>query len=254
MSGNTISTITLGAVAIAAVGFAYFGSSTNVLPISEREAIVVEGLGNVSAPHDYAAFNFTVETYAPSPAQALQENNTLMSNVLEQINNLEITPDDIETKRVRITSGNRWERYDNALEGSELQYTATNEVRLRFTNVDGVGPAMTAAVNGGATHINGPRMHLFETDELLAQARDRAIADAQRRAEEVAEAAGVTLGRIVRIENVEYQMTESDFHEYGAGIDEYLQQSSDRLVEDPTPVRYGTELLSARIQVHFEIE
>ena len=253
MSGNTLSTLTLGAVAIAAIGYAFFSESGEI-PISERETIVVEGLGNVSAPHDYAAFTFTVETYGVRPAQALQENNSLMASVLDQIGSLEILPDDIETKRVRITSRTPRTWDSERTEELDIQYVATNEVRLRFANVDGVGPAMTAAVNGGATHINGPRMHLFETDELFAEARDGAIADAQRNAEEIAAASGRALGSIIQIENVEYRMTESNFHEYGAGIGEpqYLQSAAS--VEEPTPVRYGTELLTARILVTFELK
>jgi hypothetical protein len=73
-------------------------------------------------------------------------------------------------------------------------YRASNRVTVRLHDVTKVANTIDTLVGAGATDIGGINFMVSQASKLLDDARAQAIADARRKAEIYAKAAGVTLG------------------------------------------------------------
>jgi uncharacterized protein YggE len=81
-------------------------------------------------------------------------------------------------------------------------YRASEQLQLKWRNVDTVGKTLDGLVqDGGATQV-GVSFGLADPKAAQAEARALAIADARARAKAMAGAAGVTLGPLIRVSDV----------------------------------------------------
>ena len=74
-------------------------------------------------------------------------------------------------------------------------YRASNRVTIRVRDVSKVAGIVDTLVGAGANEIGGINFTVSEASKLLDDARTEAIADARRKAEIYAKAAGVTSAR-----------------------------------------------------------
>ena len=73
-------------------------------------------------------------------------------------------------------------------------YRASNRVTIRLRDVTKVASVIDTLVGAGANDIGGISFMVSNASKLLDEAREKAVADARRKAEIYARAAGVTLG------------------------------------------------------------
>ena len=78
-------------------------------------------------------------------------------------------------------------------------YRASNRVTIRLRDVTKVASVIDMLVGAGANDIGGINFTVSQASKLLDEAREKAIADARRKAEIYAKAAGVTLGEPLSI-------------------------------------------------------
>jgi uncharacterized protein YggE len=79
-------------------------------------------------------------------------------------------------------------------------YRVHNNITIRIRDLDRVGGILDQVVTLGANSISGPTFTLDDPNPVKDEARRAAMEDARRKASLYAEAAGITLGPIVRIE------------------------------------------------------
>jgi uncharacterized protein YggE len=117
-------------------------------------------------------------------------------------------------------------------------FSATNSVS---TKVDAgkVGSVIDAAVDAGANQVSGPSMTAADEQALYRTALKAAVADARLRAEALASAAGVSLGRVTA-------MVESG----GVGPSPIAMGSAAKAA-DSTPIEPGDREVSASVSVTF---
>ena len=73
-------------------------------------------------------------------------------------------------------------------------YRASNRVTVRIRDVAKVAGVIDTLVGAGANDIGNVTFEVSQASKLLDDAREKAVADARRKAEIYAKAAGVTLG------------------------------------------------------------
>ena len=78
-------------------------------------------------------------------------------------------------------------------------YRASNRVTIRVRDVTKVANVIDVLVGAGANEIGGINFMVSQASKLLDDAREQAMADARRKAEIYAKAAGVTLGEPLAI-------------------------------------------------------
>jgi uncharacterized protein YggE len=97
---------------------------------------------------------------------------------------------DIQTSRLSLQPQSAPNHSTNAIVG----YRASNQVTVRLRDVTKVASTIDLLVGAGANEIGGINFMVSQASKLLDDAREQAVADARRKAEIYAKAAGVTLG------------------------------------------------------------
>ena len=158
--------------------------------------IVTTGEGVVKQAPDRAWVSIAAESRAKTAQDAQRMNTDAMNAVLEKIKSLGIPPDAIQT-----TGYNLQPEFDYAGGRQTLRgYVARNQVQVRVDTLAKTGDVIGAAVGVGATNVSGVRFDLKDRDAVERDALRRAVQDARQRANSAATGAGVSIDRVIRVE------------------------------------------------------
>jgi uncharacterized protein YggE len=107
----------------------------------------------------------------------------------------------IEERDIQTASINLSPRYDysDRSEPRLVGYTASNQLTIRFREIERTGPIIDALVAQGVNQINGPSLQIDDPDETLDAARRDALTVARERADLYASALGMRVARIVAV-------------------------------------------------------
>src|SRR5205814_3631597 len=122
-------------------------------------------------------------------------------------------------------------------------YRASNRVIIKVRDVTKVANVIDTLVGAGANEVGGINFIVTQASKALDEARAKAVADARRKAEIYAKAAGVTLGEAINI-------TE----EGAAPPPVFRSKMAAPMAAAPTPVAPGEEMLSITVNVTWAIK
>jgi len=169
-------------------------STGSVLMSSQQTGIWVSGEGEVTAIPDVANVRLGVEAKEPTVEEAQAVAATAMSAVREVLQDNGVAERDIQTEYFRIYDVTRWAEGD--LEEVTVGYRVTNIVTAKIREVSRAGDIIDAVVMAGGDVVRVDDIS-FDVDDptpYYRAAREDAMADALSKAEQLANAAGVTLG------------------------------------------------------------
>ncbi len=122
-----------------------------------------------------------------------------------------------------------------------LSFRASNRVTVKIRDVTKVANVIDVLVSAGANEIGGIHFTVTQASKVLDEAREKAIADARRKAEIYAKAAGVTLGEPISIS------------EEGAPVPVFRGKAAAPMAAG-APVAQGEEMLSVTVSVSWAIK
>jgi uncharacterized protein len=154
--------------------------------------ISVTGEATVSVPPDLAQIDAGVTSEAKTAREASDANNAAMGKVLLALKGAGIEEKDYQTSRLSLQPESAPNRPGGP--ATIVGYRASNRVTVRLHDVSKVASVIDMLVAAGANDIGGINFTVSQASKLLDDAREQAIADARRKAEIYAKAAGVTLG------------------------------------------------------------
>lgn len=158
--------------------------------------IVTTGEGVVKQAPDRAWVSIAAESRARNAQDAQRLNVEAMTAVMAKIKASGIPSDAVQT-----TGYNLQPEFDYANGRQTLRgYVARNQVQVRVDALDKTGDVIAAAVASGATSVSGVRFDLKDREKVEREALRRAVADARQRADAAATGAGVSIDRVIRIE------------------------------------------------------
>jgi uncharacterized protein YggE len=158
--------------------------------------ISVTGQATISVAPDQAQIDSGVTTEAKTAREASDSNNAAMGKVLLALKGAGIEEKDFQTSRLSLQPQNAVNRPGPP---AIVGYRASNRVTIRLRDVTKVANVIDTLVSAGANEIGGINFTVSQSSKLLDDARDQAVADARRKAEIYAKAAGVTLGAPISI-------------------------------------------------------
>ncbi|PZN93713.1 MAG: hypothetical protein DCF31_11920 [Alphaproteobacteria bacterium] len=173
------------------------GQTFTVAAAPTTLTIVAEG--RVTRAPDVAEVSGGVVTTAATAAAAMSENATRMTAVVAAIRKAGVADRDIQTSGLNLQAQYR---YENNQAPILTGYQASNTVKLRLRKLADAGRLLDTLVAVGANQLNGPVFSIDDDTGALDEARIQAVATARKRAELYARAAGLKIGRIVRISEV----------------------------------------------------
>jgi uncharacterized protein YggE len=154
-------------------------------------AISVTGEATVSVPPDLAQVDGGVTSEAKTAREASEANNAAMGKVLMALKAASIQEKDIQTSRLSLQPQYAPNR---AGPSAVAGYRASNRVTIKVRDVSKAAGVIDTLVGAGANEIGGINFMVSQASKLLDEAREKAVADARRKADIYARAAGVTLG------------------------------------------------------------
>ena len=165
-------------------------------------SISVTGRGIADVSPDKLNLTVAVEVIRDSPKEAQAETAAAMDRVIKALLEAGIDAKDIATVRYRVAPHFEEEGFPGLRRGKQKGYCATNIVLVTIHDLDAAGHLMDLAVKAGATTLELGYDYSVP-DETRALARQRAFADAEAKAQHLAELAGVQLAEPLLITEVE---------------------------------------------------
>ena len=162
----------------------------------EGPVIVMTGEAVVKMAPDRAWVSISAESRAKSPREAQKANSDAMTAVLGKLKGAGLTADAIRTSGYDLQPEFDYANGKQTLRG----YVARNAVEVRVDDITRVGEIVDVAVGSGATSVSGVRFDLKDRSGAERDALKRAVADARSRGDAAASGAGVTIDRVVRVE------------------------------------------------------
>jgi uncharacterized protein YggE len=203
-------------------------------------AISVTGEATVSVAPDQAQIDGGVATDAKTAREASDANNAAMGKVLLALKGAGVDEKDYQTSRLSLQP--QYAPNRTSSQSPVVGYRATNRVTIRIRDVTKVANMIDVLVGAGANDIGGINFVVSQASKLLDDAREQAIADARRKAQIYAKAAGVTLGEPVSIT------------EEGSGTPMFRSKVAGGMAASAAPVAQGEEALSVTVHVSWAIK
>jgi len=222
-------------------------STAEAASLNPAQTITVVGQGTFRIEPDVAQVSIGVETTAETVSEAVKQNDDQMTSILAALTGMGIADKDIQTMNYSI----QFERYPEpraVASGSESgqaspQYRVSNMANVTIRDLDKVGDVLDAVVEAGANNIWGVSFSLEDPAAARAEARSKAVADAQARAESLAELGGISLGPIMSMSEV-----------IGGGGVPAPAMAFERAVSGGGPISPGEVEVSYQVQVTYFIE
>jgi uncharacterized protein YggE len=170
----------------------------------QQEGIWVSGEGKVTAVPDTAILSLGIEAQALTVAGAQAEATEVMNNVMDALEAAGIDKDDIQTQYFNIQEISRWD--SDKQQEYIIGYRVTNTVTVKVRQVENTGSVIdaVAAAGGDLTRINSISFTVDDPSNYSKDARTEAVADAAAKAKQLADAAGVKLGKPTYITESSY--------------------------------------------------
>ncbi len=208
--------------------------------VVEPPQIRVSGEGRVEVAPDMATLMLGATAEAETAADAMSQTSEQVRAVLERLTAAGIEERDIQTSGLMLSP--RWHHPENHQESPRITgYIAQNTLNVRVRDLDILGDLLDDVVQDGANTFQGLSFGLNEPEPQKDEARRRAVADARRKAELYAEAAGVALGDVIAIAEPE---------QFGPPMPMYRMEAA---MDSGVPVAAGELTLDANVTVVFAI-
>lgn len=204
----------------------------------------VSGEGEVVAIPDIATFSFGVVTEGGEDIAALQsENAEAMNAALSFVKGKGVKAEDITTQRFNIEPRYKNQYcYESPCPVPEIVgYKVTQTVKAKIRDFTVIGEIMTGLTGVGVNSLSELSFTIDDPTSLQAEARGKAITQAQEKAEAIAKAGGFTLGRLVMLQ-------ESTQYSRGLGGGVAMEAVSTVPVIEP-----GTQEVVVQVTLSFEI-
>jgi uncharacterized protein YggE len=202
--------------------------------------ITVSGEGTASVAPDLAIIQAGMTTQGRTAREASAANSTAMTKVQAALKADGMAERDMQTARFSIRPLHSARRDgDNRITGFE----ASNQISVKVREIARLATVLDQMIAAGANSISSVHFTVSEHSKLLDQARVDAVADARRKAELLAKAAGAQLGRATAI-----------VENGGGGRPEPVARMAMQAAAASVPVVAGEQTLRVQVSVTFELK
>ncbi len=171
--------------------------SVTSVQTTKNNSFSVSGTGKVVAIPNTAQVSLGVTETAATVTDAQTRLNTKTNNVINALKGLGVEEKDIKTTNYSISPN-----YDFTAGQRVTGYTASQNLEIKTKQVELANRAIDAATGAGANVIGGVTF-VFDDEtkaELEDKARKDAVEKAKVKANSLANAAGIRLGRIIDVQ------------------------------------------------------
>ncbi len=219
----------------------------------QQVGIWVSGEGKVSAAPDVALLRLGIEVQAATVAEAQSRGSEAMNAVMAALLEKGVEEKDIKTQQFSIQPVKQWIEEEGGLRGRGKEiitgYRVTNRVVAKIRKIEDAGVTIEAVATAGGdlTRVDSISFTIDDPTPFNVQARELAVADAQAKAEQLAELSGVTLGKPTFI-SLSSPFVAPAFDMRGMGV--AMAESA----PGPPPISPGETEVRASVQIVYAIQ
>ncbi|MDP2637516.1 MAG: SIMPL domain-containing protein [Candidatus Levybacteria bacterium] len=170
--------------------------SINSIQTTKSNLFSVNGVGEATAIPDTAQLSLGVTKTASTVNDAQNQVNTAANKIIEDLKNL-----GVEEKNIKTTNYSVNPNYDFNRGQTITGYAVTQTLEIK-SSIDTSNKVIDAATANGANVVNGVTFTFNDKTkkELENKARTEAVKMAKEKAESLAKATGIRLGKIVDVQ------------------------------------------------------
>ncbi|MDD2921936.1 MAG: SIMPL domain-containing protein [Anaerolineales bacterium] len=203
----------------------------------------VTGVGQTYLTPDIAYIYIGVHTESPTAADAVSANTAKTVAVTDAIKKAGVAAKDIVTTNFSIYPSQQYN--PDGVVGASV-YMVDNTVYVTVRKLDGLGKLLDDVVNAGANNINSIQFDVADRSAAVKEARTKAVDDAKKQAQELADAAGISLGDIQNINF--YDSSPYPAPMYGKGGGGAMDASA------AAPIQPGQLAVSVNVSITYSIK
>lgn len=229
-------TLAAAGLAVAVIaGCAAPRAAAGTSPPGARGTITSTATGTVEGTPDTVVVTLGVESRARSAEEALARNAERATRVIEALQGAGVPRSAIQTTQLSVSP-------TFTDEGHIDGYSVSNLVTAKSHDAANAGKMIDAAAAqaGDDIRVQGVTLSIEDDSELMDRARTDAVKQARAQAEQLADAAGVSLGAP---RSITEQRASSDPRFFAA----------DAAALRATPIEPGTQALTVDVKVVYEI-
>ena len=234
-------------ISIATILVLALGACAPVQPYTNTNGVVSQinavGTGQVYVVPDVAYIYIGVHTESKDVNQALNKNSTQAQKVADMLKGMGVAPKDIQTTAFNVIPQ---QEFTADGQPSGTKYGIDNTIYVTVRDLTNLGKLLSTVVGDGANSINGIQFDIQNKEKAQADARKLAIQNAIGQAQEMADAAGVKLVRLLSL-NVNSSTPPMPYSAMNSGM-----MKSDTSV--PAPMSAGQLVISVDANLSYEIK
>lgn len=211
----------IGAIAIAIIAYAgllYARAYSESIQPSSFRSFSVSGEGKIAAIPDVANVSFGVITQGgKNTAETQKQNTEKMNGLIGFIKSQGVKDEDIKTQQFTIEP--RYQYYDCSRRITLVAnanptpcpppdivgYTVTQSALVKIRDFEKIGAIMGELSQSGANSISQLSFTIDDPAQIENKAREKAIRQAQEKAEAIAKTGRFTIGKLLSIDENNYQ-------------------------------------------------
>lgn len=202
--------------------------------------VTVLGEASLAAAPDQAFITAGVSTQGKVARDALAANSRAVAEVLRVLQEGGVPAADIRTVGVSVQPLIAFPKDGNGA-ARVTGYSVSNQVAVRLADPARLGEVLDKLVAAGANQISEVRLGFADEAKRRDAVRAEAVAEARRKAEIFAAAAGARLGRVLQVSEVD-DVAPRPARALRAGTTEAV------------PIAPGTQSLSVQVSVSWELD
>lgn len=162
---------------------------------SQQTGIWVSGTGKVMGAPDVAILRLGVEAQEKTVSEAQSKAAEAMSDIVASLKANGVADKDIQTQWYTISIVTKWDK--DTEEQIVIGYKVTNMVTAKLRDISKAGTVIDAVAlaGGDLTRVEGISFTIDDPTSYFTQARQEAMEDAEAKAQQMADLAGVGLGK-----------------------------------------------------------
>ena len=235
--------LAVAALAFAEVPLPPAAAQVRMIEMNPDRSIEVSGEASVEATPDFAKVTLGVTTSGKDAGEAMAANAKATNALIAALKGQGIAAADIQTSSLSISP-----TFANPSPGSSAPpaitgYSVGNMVTVTARDLARLGALLDKAVQSGANAMYGVAFGEDNPGALLDKARPLAVADARRKAEIYAAAAGAKVGRLMALSDQAGQQP--------APFAQRVYATAARAA--PMPIEAGQDKLTVAVTARYEL-
>lgn len=167
--------------------------SVTSVTTQKTDSFSVTGEGKVTIIPDIANVSLGVSANGTTVKQVQEDMNRRINAVSAAVKALGVAEKDIQTSNYSVSPD-----YDGSGPRQRITgYNANSTLTIKIRDIEKINAVIDAAAGAGANQIGGISFDVDDKTKAQNEAREKAVAEAKRKASDAARIAGFSLGKII---------------------------------------------------------